>query len=105
MPLMVRMNPVNEAQFPDWYVLETLWIRAHFKDQVCVVFHIRDVARFVTVSKERFSKEERPELVNCEFAVLPCKDLEEAFSICRDTLEEEAYVTVWNHGTLVNENT
>jgi len=95
---------MNEAQFPDWMALETLWIRTHFKDVACVVFHVHDSARLGPVM-ENFSKEERPELVSCEFAVLPCKDLAEANSICRDTLEEEAYVTVWDHGRLVNENT
>ena len=77
-----------------------LWLRKHFKGVPVVV--LSNPLGWVEYLRELFPQ---LELLCAQYAILPCKSLEEALTVCRATPDNAPYACVWLNGKEIEENT
>lgn len=92
-----------EHRFPSWLSLVELWLKTHYAEVPCTVF--ATPCNGVPVLKENFATADMGLVINAEYAILPCKDTNEAVAICNATPEGEPYTMAWDGNRIVSENT
>ena len=101
------MEKAHDNRFPEWNNMLALWMRTHFSDCACVVFHHLDLSRddHLELAKKRFTSKDLGNCVHADYAVLRCASTEEAMKVCNETPDSDPFCTVWDRGKAIHENT
>lgn len=92
----------DDPRFPDWLALVTLWLKTHYAGTPCVVFSAPREA--VQLLQRHYLPREMDLLLMADYAILPCKDVAEASSICHGN-KRTPFSMTWNGTKITGENT
>jgi hypothetical protein len=94
----------NQARFPNWIDLLTLWLGTHWAGTPVVVF-CGNQAEHVEELQKHFEVDDLGSAINAEYSILPCAMVEEAIGVCNTTPDSNPFAVVWDGKSVVHENT